>query len=51
MKNYIIFLIVVSFIGFSCSKEETQFLTYEEQLIVDTEIIEDFLSENGLTAD
>ncbi len=51
MKNLIVFLTAASFIGFSCSNEETQFLSYEEQLSVDTEIINDYLNENGLTAD
>lgn len=51
MKNYILLVIVVSFIGFSCTKEETQFLSYEKQLEVDTKIIEDYLIDNGLTAD
>ncbi len=51
MKYFVILFSVISIILFSCSKEETQFLPYEEQLAVDTKIIEDYLTENGLTAD
>jgi len=51
MKNKIAFLIAIVFIASSCNKEETQFLPYEEQLAVDAKIIEDYLTENGLTAE
>lgn len=51
MKSLVIILSVISVIGISCSKEETVFLSYEDQLMVDTEIIDNFLAENALTAD
>lgn len=49
MKNIFIFLVAISFIGFSCSKND--FLSYEEQLKVDTEIIDTYLSQNSLVAE
>ncbi len=51
MNKVIILLTAVVFIGFSCSKDDTQFLPYDEQLAVDSQIIEDYLTTNGLTAD
>ncbi len=51
MKNFIAILSVISILSFSCNTEETQFLTYEEQLKIDTKVIDDYLSSNGLTAD
>ncbi len=47
--NKIAFLIAIVIITSSCNKE-TQ-LTYEEQLNVDIKIIDNYLSENGLTAE
>ncbi len=51
MKNFILLLVTIMFIGFSCKQEETQFLSYEEQLEIDAKIINDYLIENGLTAE
>ncbi|MCF6353269.1 MAG: FKBP-type peptidyl-prolyl cis-trans isomerase [Cyclobacteriaceae bacterium] len=51
MKNTFLYVAILSAILFSCNKEETQFLSYEEQLVVDTKIIEDYLTENGLSAE
>lgn len=50
MKNIFIILSVVSFIAFSCSKN-TEFLSYEDQLKVDTEIIDAYLSNNSIVAE
>lgn len=50
MKKLSILLTVIAFIGFSCS-DDAPMLSYQEQLEVDSEIIETYLSENGLTAE
>ncbi len=50
MKN--IFLVgVISIFSFACSNNDATFLSYEEQLKVDTDIIDSYLVENGLTAE
>jgi len=51
MNKLLILLTVVAFVGVSCSGDDTQFLPYEEQLAVDSQIIAEYLSNNGLTAD
>jgi peptidylprolyl isomerase len=48
MKNFVFLLLVI--IGVSCNKE-SPVLSYEEQLEVDTKIIDDYLAENGLVAE
>ncbi len=50
MKN--IFLVgVILAVGFACSNNDTTFLSYEDQLKVDTDIIDSYLVDNGLTAE
>lgn len=51
MSKLFILVAVVAFVGFSCSGDDTEFLSYDEQLAVDTQIINDYLSTNGLMAD
>ncbi len=51
MKNTFLYVAILSTALFSCNKEETQFLPYEEQLAIDAKIIEDYLTENGLSAE
>ncbi len=47
MKKIILPFAVLTAIMFGCNDDET---TYEEQLAIDIEKIQDYLSENGLTA-
>lgn len=51
MKYLVIIFSALTIFGFSCSKEETVFLPYEEQLEIDVKIIDEYLAQNGLTAD
>jgi len=51
MKKNILFLVTILLIASSCNKEETKFLSYEEQLALDAGIIDTYLTENGLTAE
>ena len=51
MKKGIILFAIISVLGVSCSKPTTEFLSYEEQLVVDSGIIDAYLTENGLTAE
>ena len=47
MKRILLFVLAVSLGLTACNKEEKD---YEEQLAIDIQIIEDYLSEKGLTA-
>jgi FKBP-type peptidyl-prolyl cis-trans isomerase FkpA len=46
MKKILVFLLAVSFGLTACDKSED----YEDQLAIDKDIIEDYLADNGLTA-
>lgn len=50
MKN-IILVGLVSIFSFACSNNDVDFLSYEDQLKVDTDIIDAYLIDNGLTAE
>ena len=51
MRSSVIIFSIVSSFWFSCSKEATVFLPYEEQLEIDVSIIDEYLAQNGLTAE